>query len=268
VVGNWEIGKIFGLRISVGKAHVCLESSRKQSDNGLHHVRQIIKRSRDGFSGDRVRLAERYVKGELYTLLTFTIAGYTPEYIALIQPRSLDKSGEGGISPLWRKREHYFLRDVDGYRHEQPMLVSVIQGMEKPEVVSVPSTVRFYRVDELLGLWRHALCFSFRIGYELLGTLADREIDKLGIVASAPDKFGGQVIESAPEVLDSISDCSRQAGGHSGEWPHDAFGRIRFGIELGYNQIRLRVEESDSLSVELTDVLFGPFNFGVASTKV
>lgn len=219
------------------------------------------------FASDSIRIAERYVKGELYLLLTFTIAGCASQYVSLIQARSLDKGTEGCESPsrIWPTGEHDFLSDVNCYRHEEPVFVSVIQSVENPEVVSVPSTVRFYRVDELFSFWRHAICFSFRIGHVLLGTLADREIDKLRIFASTANKFSGQIIESTPEILDSISGDGGEVSGHGGEWPHDAFSNVSFGIELGYDYIRIGIEKCDSFPIKLTDVILSPLNFSAAS---
>src|ERR1035441_472394 len=87
---------------------------------------------RDTRFGFSLHLAERYVKGEIYALLTFTVSGDTSQYVALIDSRGVNYCGEG--VPFWRHREHNLLCKIDGNRHEQTMIVGVIQGMEIPEV--------------------------------------------------------------------------------------------------------------------------------------
>jgi len=170
-----------------------LKPSLEDGHDSSDHVSHIFQRSKDGLSSDRVRLAERYIKGELYTLLTFTIAGDTTQYVAFVQARRIDHCAKG-IS-AGGERENNFFGDIGGDRHEQSMLVRVIQSVEIPEIVAVPSIVWFHRIHECFSRWRHTLCFSFRFGYVLLGTLADREVDHFGIVSDASSQFGGQVIE-------------------------------------------------------------------------
>ena len=137
---------------------------------------------------------------------------------------------------------------------------------ENPEKI-ISSLVWFERIDCGERVLSSALYLSLFFGFVFCGVVRNREINPIGIWRCVPgirtDKLVGEMIEGTHQILNDISCNERQAlrrGFDAGDII-DQLSRLR--ITLGADFIGLRVQETRDFALQISDVLFGPFDLRV-----
>jgi hypothetical protein len=150
------------------------------------------------------------------------------------------------------------------------MLIDSVKAIDDGKITSLPSIVWFGTIDRVYSVLPQALYFSRSAGFELRGATVGREINVAiangsGIVDKP--QLLSQVVQGAPEILQNISgDCSNGIRYFfDSKKIIDQATRLR--VALGPDFIRVGVEEDPDLSLEIDDVLFGPFNFYLNERK-
>lgn len=256
-----------------------LETRGETTDDAINQVRDLGKRFSDRLTVNNLRLAERYRKGELdlwIGLAPIDGQGLT-KYVAIFQHAGVS----AGVYEVQQKQGASLGRDVRGGRpdekpcnlatasdhQQQAMLVNVVHVAEAPGQF-VPSLVRLYRFDDALRGRGDARYFSLRSGVVVsLGLLAEWEAGVLpGVAAIGFDQLPSQVVKGGPQVVGGVSNDQRNDGRDLGSElnPMDYIPRLR--ITLGDKTIAGRVVPNDGqdFPFQITDVLFGPFNFRAA----
>ena len=244
----------------------CLEHSVEVVSDGLNHIHQIGKRFNDRLALKPIRLAERYIKGELNALVCFTVAGDLTQYVALLKTW-----GTKHYRELGRFGSHFQLdglSNVGANASKNNVFICDVQCVEGPQSTPVPTSVGCYLVDDLFGRNRHTFCLSSRFGYVLLGTLADRKVDIFRASSCGTYEFAGEIVQGCPQVVSGVPCDKGQTFGNLGEGTNNGLGDVSFAVEMGSNYIRVSPKESNSLRIEITDVLFGPFDFGTSAGDV
>jgi hypothetical protein len=141
------------------------------------------------------------------------------------------------------------------------MFVEVVELMQVPQGIC-SSLVRFGETDCINRSLTHSLYFSGALGFVFLGVFGDREVSvppRLGPIGfnQGPD----YAIQGAPKILDDLTgsqgDFSRNAlGCPKAEHP---LSRIR--VQLWHDSIRVAALKGEDESFQVTDMLFGPFDF-------
>ena len=139
-----------------------------------------------------------------------------------------------------------------------------MKSVEAPEYV-IPTTVWFDHVDRFYRIVPHALYFSGTLGFVFRGILRDGEVDMTkgpGSPSSNEDEMISQVVKGASQILKNIpSDRAERSRRLLGAVYIiiDRLSCLR--IALDSDSIRIGREERSDCDLQITDVLFGPFNF-------
>jgi len=234
---------------------------RNEPLNEVHH---LLERINNQLAFGNLRLTERYIDSELKIMVRLSVVGagrdiydliayYQWQEPVFVEPKSLAQSEIN--SP--------FIHRCDNGKQE-PMLVTNIELMEQPER-HIHSVVWLYRFEDVSRIFRDLLYFS--IAHHrcvLMGSLANR---KVGVLVRLPatqlDKLPSEMVKGTPQIVDCVSEYERNV--------------VRDGLDLGYikrrvlkrgyrvrlgtDSVRFIREESLDCRIEITDVLFGPFNF-------
>lgn len=255
-----------------------MNQSLEAHNDALDKIRQFNERWNDRLTSENLRLSERYVEGEIYALVCFKVPFYPVEQCALFHREQGLRSGkidgllrdgsgwqleqalERGLNNAAVYLESHF-GDSHSCGDEQTMLVNNVKLVEFPQHV-VPSTVRLESVYSIFKGLGNSFCFSDRLGYVLLQTLADREVSMLQDVPSRiRDEAVSKVVQSGTEIMGSVTSQQRDTHGNRLELIQKISRGSIFDVKLGRDLIWVERKELSDLSVQITDVLFGPFNF-------
>jgi hypothetical protein len=146
---------------------------------------------------------------------------------------------------------------------KKPMFVGVIKEMQS-EQVFVPSTVRLESVNHLYGLWGHSLYFPGRFGFVSLATLADRKcIVNVGIASIGENQLPYQMVEGSSQILESVSDNEREIFRDRSALTEleNQISGLRVSLFDDWVRVGWQSEKIMDSSVQISDVMFGPFDF-------
>jgi hypothetical protein len=235
----------------------------EHSDDLPDILREYGKRWKQTFSLKLFRLAERYIRGDTHLFVRFMIPFEVPNYVSSFQCRGKGESVVPGLliqgdttpASLERCSEH------------ESVFVDDVKLMEPPQE-EICSSIRTEPINDFLRLWGHTICFSIRFGFIDLFSLTDREI-YLGIgETSASHRLTGQMIQGGPEIVGSVSEQQRDVRRNVGNALQDELRAIRFSIELGDTEIRVRTKETNPCLTQIVDVLFGSFNLEKCAKQI
>jgi hypothetical protein len=265
-----------------------LQEGLKRGKDTVDKIRKLMQRFNQRLTLNNPRLAERYNKGELQILIQFRRRMSDIDYVAVFQkPQCLPiKDPEGPIHhvvhdlakslaadtlihKLRLEPSSHFIIEMDhasgrANSHNQSMLVDVIKLVEYPELVSLPAFVWFDRVDRVDRVLPRALYFSSTLGLVYRGILGDREVNAArsgGASGSGSDEVASQMIKGTSEVLDGIPGDARDAIRDRSDSRYIIEEISRFRIMLFPDFVWVGVEEGSNITVDIVDVLFGPFEF-------
>jgi hypothetical protein len=232
-------------------------------ENFADEAYYMVERFKDRLSTENLRLAERYINLELKILVAFTIVsrgGKIDDFIADYQARP---------ASLWKPQCISAIESVDAPTFEskshsdyEAMLVDYVKLVEFPERL-IPSYVRLHTADEFLDLRTDSVYFSaFEGRCVLLGGLTDRKHRSLvrGSAASF-NKLPGQVIQGASNIMNSVADHESDVCRNRIDARDIKRCVENFRLFLSAKRVGFRLAEIPDCDVQVTDVLFGPFNF-------
>jgi hypothetical protein len=241
-----------------------LGEKRSETDNQVvNQITKMLEDFKNRMTLNNLRLSERYIKGELHIFIQFSLAG--SDYVAIFE-RFPDVGGSEATDAAEATRpiigdEKTHFHKVDGRDEQSVVLVGNVQFVESPEHV-VSTSVRLGSVNGIYSTLRHALYSSMSLGMVFRGKLPDRESGLLvGRSTIDENELVGEMVKGTSEIVDSVpsdkSDFKRR--GLDIEYAVNVISRLR--IMLTLNSMGLAIEEPVPLDFQITDVLFGPFNF-------
>lgn len=231
-------------------------------DQPFDEISHSIERFKNRLTTDNLRIAERYIRSEIDVIACFFIrtGRNVQEFCAVFNVEHAAKITEPNGRFL-QPPSTQSTRD----RENQPVLVFNVELMEIPERV-IRSSVRLYVPQDLNCIGPAGVnlrYFSFAKGrVVLLQSLCDRELSVL--VSGGPaniDQLPEQMVESASEVVDGIS---QDAGRFNREriGMNDVIGHVvNMRLMLGSKSVEISTEKVRDKSLQVSDVLVGPFNF-------
>lgn len=255
--------------------------------DATHEIGEFMNQWGKRFTADNPRLVERYVNRELHLIVTFEFSGGGEQYMASFErwcgSRELD-DGVGRVKMLDRPSDHR-LRisplthtlgghrcpvhgiEPEGYGEGQAMLVDVVELLQDPENLSVPSLVWLDTVENFDRLWlRQALYFGSG-GYVLCGGVRDGEVDVPDRTRGKPSgrtEGEGQLVEGTSEVEQDFTKDNgylwrdeRVVGDHDGV---DLL-PLKIRVAISGNFAKVSFAEPLNRIVKLLDVAVGPLNF-------
>jgi hypothetical protein len=247
------------------------EQRREIGNQVVNKIKHTLKRHEQRLTLNNPRLSERYNDGELEVMVYFRTK-ILEEYVACFKRANnilgerdspIAVAGEG-LKGGNRSREvtHQVNGEGCSPRSEQePMLVDNIQFMELPERV-LPSFVWFDRIDSFYRFLPHQLYFSLFSSFIFLGAIEDGERGGRGRKVSCTfDKLPCQMVKSTSQVVDNIPADQGDFGRDLLSRPNAVLNCIRIiRVTLGQNIVRFGITEGSEGLIEITDVLFGPFD--------
>jgi hypothetical protein len=145
------------------------------------------------------------------------------------------------------------------------VLLNAVKCLNTPEQV-IASLVWFERVDRFERIVRRSLHLSALKGFVVLGSaVSNWKVDGPRLWRIVPrvgaDQLIGEMVEAAHQILDDVPGNQGETIG-GGLDRADVINQLaRLRITLGPNFIRVGIQESPDLSLQVRDVLFGPFDF-------
>lgn len=246
----------------------------ESADNTRDALRQLMNRWDDRFTLADPRLAKRYLESKLLIRIYFRVRSTGIQHVACLErfrgflAEKEVNLGKRPTNTLSQQLRH-FLTDVDGrlddHRDYQTVLVGIVQLVEHPELVTLPSLVRFQGQDVVYGVRGQSLYFSSQRGFVFLrGVMRpDEERDfPVGSATRVVDQVEllDQVVESGPEVLDGIPSDNADVGWKLGELEDAIRWASGLRVNLGANFVQVAVENGVDDLCELSDVMFGSFD--------
>lgn len=239
-------------------------------------LRHFVERLQNRLTLDNLRLVERYIKQELHFLVHFR-ARDGKEFIACLHRDtgkhfkcSTHETGLGlrprnGLlinrSLAWREA---LAAGRGTGREEQTMLVNLVKFMEFPEQ-EVSTLVWLEGINEFYRRWPNTLYFSTKFNRLVLrGGLSYRETC-LCRNSAPPDshEVAGKMVKSAPEIEQNIPRNQRNFGWNLGHMVDVRNTLLNVRIVLKPDEFAVITGwsgECSNDSVQLVDVLFGPFD--------
>lgn len=244
----------------------------------LSEARQIIKRWNHRLTFENLTLTERYLNGELVAIVCIHILGsfkHTEDLCAIFKrklpiPWSEHEPHIGEIdipegSKLVPKYGSAVVNDVSmrrSHEYRKPVFFADAGLVQSPESV-IPSTVRFEFVNNACNSCPGSLYFSHSVGFKFLKTVTDWEtavpIDRPSVSA---DEVTNQMVERRTEIMNYLSDDNPefQRNEFVDAYPDDPIPGLR--LFLSDQIISAALDESLKGRLQITDLLFGPFDFG------
>lgn len=244
-------------------------------NDSADNVRKMLDRFNDRLTLDNPRLIERYDKAEIHLLVRFSVGVGNQQFIARFE-RWTDL---GGIKvdrlecPSRERLPHRLTHECAEIDRgscigcqQHSMLVNSVHAIENGKCLSLTSIVRLDSAQNVYSILPKALYFSHKTGFELLGVAVCRkgDVSKATVtrVIDNPQLLN-EVVQSTPKILNRISSnrCDRN---WNGLCSCEIVGQLAsVAIALGPNFIGVGTEEGADLGIQIEDVFFGPFDFGV-----
>jgi hypothetical protein len=265
--------------------------SPKQGNESLHdisgEITHLLEMYKNRLTLENFRLAEGYIKGQFHILVKFMVSADSQDYIALLRANVPDCANHvlkpDNQRSVWRNFKSWCDLDVwvadpeteyrDGTNTSQyfSVLVNDVEMMKGPKFV-VRSLVRLEKADSFSSfLPQEWLYFSTKQVFKSISGLGNRKSDHcefLGIGnAVGAGKLIDEVIPRTSDAMDGIPDDKRELGQNWPELDQMIFRNLGLSIVLGNRFIGFSCEEGIPFPLELTEVMFGPFNFGVNENK-
>jgi hypothetical protein len=172
-------------------------------------LREMLDRYEDRPRLDNLRLAQRYAKAEIHILLEFFLREAGQRFVAILEKAIDVRRPEAyhGLNSQARRLAAYESAmprrpEQDSHGDERPMLVDIVESVEGPEIVSLPTFVWFERAERVYGLSPHALYFSANMSFVFRGALRNIKtglLPKSGSATSNEIELSGEIIEGRPK---------------------------------------------------------------------
>lgn len=255
------------------------------ADDNINQFLEVLQRRKDRINLHNLRFIERYVELECHILLHFTIGGSGVEYVAFlhrdfseffvdadrgkeINRRLVGKPFGKLANDSWRDAVHLILR---ADRQQQSVFTDVVKFVQAPKVAVREDAIRrtfvwFDRADYVYNILPKARYLSDSNGFVFRGRETNGESEVLrgdSSLVLGSENLVDRVIQSAPEVLGYVTNNCRDNKRHLPNVADviDDLSRIRIALSPDRVSVGLARTKSENLSLHITEVLFGPFNF-------
>lgn len=255
-----------------------LVKSKNEISDQIH---ELMERFKNRLTLQNLRFSERYVQSNLQIIVHIGERD-GEEYVALFQGKALDSGGDESapkirgrstrmackIDPLGGgalARKQGVALEVRPDGQQQPVLIDVVETVQLVEGITLPSSVWFGSADSVYGILPHSLYFSRESGFVFSGVLEDWEIhmgERTRSVRPHVHQQVGQVIKSAPKIMNRIADDKGEVEGKilsNGEIVA-ALSGLRIVLEPS-RICAFFMDECGERRIQIKDVLFGPFDF-------
>lgn len=245
----------------------------------VDQMRKLMEKWDNRLTLDNLRLAERYLEGGLEIhvhIRVFAVVNVdATDFCAVLKnckPLSASAAGLGHdghalgglLGGVVLDPANHGGATAERSNEQEAVFVDVVKLVKFPEDI-IATLVRLERVEDAYRSRRHSLYFSGRVGFVFGSSLED---GKAGPVAPrarrstvGQNQLPGQMVKTAPQVVQNLPDQQGDGPGDTGAdlHPIDLISGLR--VYLDSESIRVTFAEGLQPLFEITDVLFGPFDF-------
>jgi len=212
-----------------------------------------------------IRLADSYVKGDVGVVVSVTFAGkeWLAHFQRITEVRN-SKARENEVKASASRLDSN-ITDADKSCEQSMVLIGNVEFVEYPEIVTLPSQVRFGSSNSILRSVPHSVYLSSKRGFVNCVAVKDREHRPFrDRVSGHLNKATCEVIERASEVVDNVASDQRNTRidwvdpGHKKSIAAFVSG---LKVRLGTNSVGLTFDESVFNEFQILEVCIGPFDF-------
>jgi len=223
-------------------------------DQAFHISDELVKRWNERLTLDSPFMKERFERGGIHIILHVLLKGTGERWGLCFESSRLQEKSL--VKPLG---------DIDCIlpnRQNGPVLVDNVQFVDSPKNC-VPAVVWFQAIDQFYRFWPDALYFSCPHGFVSSFILRNRKSHSCGglRVGRSDRQSICQVIESTSEIVDYVA----SDGEHREIVDREIFSPVDYMSELrvliSETKIFALVPRSLQNFLEVTEILFGPFDF-------
>jgi hypothetical protein len=249
----------------------------------LNSIKKPLER-RDDFISDVV-YPEKQTSGNFHALCGSLIERYTSEQLSIhlhlrtieqtVRERSnlciVIKGGDCAVKPQFPVKfdNVHVATSAEAQHCEQypTVLVDVrkeIQSGEDGLFPALPKVVRLQTLDlcDRIGVDTLKPVALTHLIFEAFGGTANGEhVVFSGFVVRSAHKFPHQVIQTGPQVLNTISNNQPEAGGHGVLGFNTEYGVIRVALWISHHFARVRLEVPLKLGFKAFEMKLGPEDF-------
>jgi hypothetical protein len=226
-------------------------------------LRHMVERFKNRLTSDNLRLSERYINSELKVLVASSLvsrSGDVRDFIACYQRAKFSREVDCYSFP------DAGLKVVHGGSdcQQDAMLVDDIEIVEMQERI-VRGHVRLYSTESFCRARANHLYVSLAAGGGiLLDGLANREI-RVPVRSSAAslNELPNKMVQRTSQIVDCVTNnkCDVTWDGIDAGSIEGCVLNFGYRVRLGSDCIGFRFPENVNPSIQVYDVLFGPFNF-------
>jgi hypothetical protein len=242
-------------------------------DDPVDKIREIMERFQCRFTADNPRIVERYIDIESMILLHFTVDGFGEEYVAQFErfisrdsDEVTERIPEDLTTSVGQEAREATPSEVGVSRQQERVLVSIVQLVQLPKCVTLPSFIRLGRVDSIYSRLPNALYLS-STGWVMAGKCTnwkgetfERGGRRSGI--GLQEQLANDVVQTGSEAVQCIGGDRLQLRGEIIDPRNVVTALSRVRVFLESNAIRIGVLEGFEGQIKILNVLFGPCNFG------
>lgn len=257
-----------------------LKAIPKAADSAADKISEMLDRFNKRLTLSNPRFVERYVNSELHIFLEFSIREIRQKFVAHFQ-WAHDSASGFEVCDDWSKFnwdssqfKEPFLRHlmyssgdikapVVGCRGEQnTMLVENMEAIENPQLVPLSSLISVDTAESFYRILPQYLFYSSHCGFVFRGGIANGEIKfPVEIDSGCNLQLAGQMIQGTSKVIKRVPGNCADVDGNRIDFGHVIDRSSCLRVALGSNFIWPSIAEDADGSIEIHDVLFGPFNF-------
>jgi hypothetical protein len=225
-------------------------------NQSLCKIDELVERWNKRITLDDLRIDERFRSGELHIILHLRIKDTGEQWGVCLESARFQNKFLPAIPPSCREE------GVFPHGENVPMLIDIIQFVNAPEHV-VSALIWLKPIDEFYRFWPDALYFSSLLGFVSIPILRDGKADRSARSTVCPrdSKLICQLIERAPDVVDCVTSDSKRLEGIDGKVFPGQKGISKIRVLLQKTNLLVSSPSISQLDFEITDVLFGPFDF-------
>ncbi|MCE7997392.1 MAG: hypothetical protein HEP70_00895 [Rhodobiaceae bacterium] len=245
----------------------CLEEGfLEKVDDFSCGLSEINERFEDRLSGKVIRFAEDYRSGRLGFVLYLHRRGQSDcKWVALCLDCRASALSESAVVRA-NKNKVLVKGDSIGSKKQHSVLVDVVEFVETPDGLAIPSKARLYAVEnEEIGVWEglmyHGVSASGFDGRRLkiLPRFVSWKGYLRGFVGSAGSgQAGPKEVHNAVEVVNGVTKVHEERGGHDLVWADCDYRGLR--VIVDSDNVNIVTSDLFDEVFDAVEVYFGPFD--------
>ncbi len=229
-----------------------LQNRKELVDNAVNNINDLMEKWNQRLTLQNLRLCSRFSSGDIDFIIRCMVKESVEVWVCSLSPEI----------PL---ESDSFKQNVLPDRDNGLVFIDIANLVQSAECI-IPTLVRFERINKPHRIGAHSLYFSSLGFFVCLGINCDWESRMLrGGFPIGLDKLPCEMIQRAPKIVHDVPGDGEQFKGANGisSCVGQVSGKGKFAMTLSDDNCVVSVSEGFRDSVELLEILFGPFNLNL-----